>query len=266
MKDIRGIVTTIALVCLATLGCDGGDGNRATGGADSCAAGGIGDLDGGTEDGASVTDNRGTSDGGDGDNIVSVDSATSYWPAVLGNERTYSVTHADGTVHVRITSVIESSPTEFVQKTVIDGASTFFTDTYVINDNGLGISSSMYHFAPDDTSQMPVVWTPPLLVLPANLTPGFMSSITSTTPSRATLPADERDVTVNGVEAVTVPAGTFMALKISTYSVEYGQGGSGESHFTSWYARGIGLVKSVNGPPDKPKLANTTELVSYTKN
>jgi hypothetical protein len=50
------------------------------------------------------------------------------------------------------------------------------------------------------------------------------------------------------------------------YSVAYGLGGSTESHPTIWYARGIGMIKFITGPPTKPKLANTTELVSYTKN
>lgn len=48
--------------------------------------------------------------------------------------------------------------------------------------------------------------------------------------------------TVGGVEAVTVPAGRFQAVRVET---DYTSGGRRQKN-TAWYAPGVGLVKAVN--------------------
>ena len=71
-----------------------------------------------------------------------------------------------------------------------------------------------------------------------------------------------------GLETVTVPAGTFDALKVETQvdqQVTLDLPGVGRqtmdlSHrATSWYAKGIGMVRSVSQEPD----SMTVELVDY---
>ena len=64
------------------------------------------------------------------------------------------------------------------------------------------------------------------------------------------------DITVDGYESVTVPAGTFSnALKLTRYTA-YGTS-------TEWYADSVGFVKSVE-PADLPFPSFIQELTSYT--
>lgn len=66
----------------------------------------------------------------------------------------------------------------------------------------------------------------------------------------------ETTYTAVGYETVSVPAGTFKALKVEQSS---SMGGTNPDTQTLWYAQGVGLVKSVIFV-DKPVV---TELVSY---
>jgi len=89
------------------------------------------------------------------------------------------------------------------------------------------------------------LYSPGSLVLPSILVPGFSQdggftlTVGSGSPSTKT-----GTVAVAGVESVTVPAGTFQALRID--SVINGASSS------SWYANGVGLVKD-----------SSMQLVSY---
>lgn len=61
---------------------------------------------------------------------------------------------------------------------------------------------------------------------------------------------------VSGPESVTVPAGTFQAMKVMTKVV---QGGAPVTK-TYWYAGGVGMVKSMT---DTGAVKSTTELLEY---
>ena len=62
---------------------------------------------------------------------------------------------------------------------------------------------------------------------------------------------------VSGPETVTVPAGTFQAMKVMTKVV---QGGAPVTK-NYWYAGGIGMVKSMT---DTGSVKSTTELLEYS--
>jgi hypothetical protein len=62
---------------------------------------------------------------------------------------------------------------------------------------------------------------------------------------------------VSGPEAVSVPAGSFNAMKVMTKVV---QGGAPVTK-TYWYAGGVGLVKSMT---DTGSVKSTTELLEYS--
>ena len=61
---------------------------------------------------------------------------------------------------------------------------------------------------------------------------------------------------VSGPESVTVPAGTFQAMKVST---RVNQGGVVMKK-TYWYAGGVGLVKSM---AEASAVKSTTELLEH---
>lgn len=64
---------------------------------------------------------------------------------------------------------------------------------------------------------------------------------------------------VSGPEAVTVPAGSFNAMKVLTKVV---QGGAPVTK-TYWYAPGVGMVKSMT---DTGAVKSTTELIEHSSN
>jgi hypothetical protein len=79
--------------------------------------------------------------------------------------------------------------------------------------------------------------------------------------------------TAAGMEPVTVPAGTFDAMKIeieSTFDIQITlQGFSAPTtitgHSTVWYAPGVGMIKSMDvGQANGNTFTATTELQSYT--
>jgi hypothetical protein len=64
---------------------------------------------------------------------------------------------------------------------------------------------------------------------------------------------------VSGPETVSVPAGSFDAMKVMTKVV---QGGAPVTK-TYWYAPGIGMVKSMT---DTGAVQSTTELLDHSSN
>lgn len=62
---------------------------------------------------------------------------------------------------------------------------------------------------------------------------------------------------VSGPESISVPAGSFKAMKVTT---QVTQGGAPTTK-TYWYAPGVGLVKSMT---DTGAVKATTELLEYT--
>ena len=64
---------------------------------------------------------------------------------------------------------------------------------------------------------------------------------------------------VSGPDAISVPAGSYKAMKVTTKVV---QGGAPVTK-TYWYAAGVGLVKSMT---DTGAVKSTTELLEYRKN
>ena len=100
-----------------------------------------------------------------------------------------------------------------------------------------------------------------MLLLPADTSPGATGSSTSTVTSGATTYTITRSVTVNGTESVTVPAGTFSALKVTT---EVTQSNAGPSRYVMWWAPDVGLVKQVNSAGSTQTVTYLQELTAYS--
>jgi hypothetical protein len=94
------------------------------------------------------------------------------------------------------------------------------------------------------------------VIFPASTAPGYsettISSVTGVLPGTST-----RAVTVNGVEPVTVPAGTFTALKLTAYLAE------SDGYNVTWWVRGLGRVKIVNYSGSNPASTQTWLLTGY---
>lgn len=87
-------------------------------------------------------------------------------------------------------------------------------------------------------------YAPAYLVLPGDATPGSTASRITTLSSGGTpIITYTKTATVNGLESVTVPAGTFQALKVTAVTVR----STGSTTTTVvWWAAGLGSVKSLS--------------------
>ncbi len=102
-------------------------------------------------------------------------------------------------------------------------------------------------------------YAPPLLIFPADTTPGATASSTSTVTSGASVYTTTRALTVDGVETVTVPAGTFLALKVTTIITS---SNAPSVHNLAWWAPVVGRVKTINCQAAAPAVTTTWELTS----
>lgn len=106
-------------------------------------------------------------------------------------------------------------------------------------------------------------YSPAYLILPGNQATGSTSTSTSTvTIDGGTGTTYTKTSTVDGVESVTVPAGTFTALKVTSV-ISRSSGTTTTS--VRWWGEGVGLVKSVgyDGPVASGTPTFTWTLLAY---
>lgn len=100
---------------------------------------------------------------------------------------------------------------------------------------------------------MEAKYEPPKPYLVNPLTVGQKWQWTGLDPARVEVRESSRVV---GTESVTVPAGTFRAMKVVTEI-----SGAAEKTRTSWYADGVGLVKSIT---EAGKIKYGSDLTDYS--
>jgi len=180
-------------------------------------------------------------------------AAKGEWlPFAEGTRWTYAVRTADEAVTVHM--VCEGGDVR-----TLDGADTRYEFVYGRPEHmGHDATKSIYAMAPDgprefyfDGFALRLLHDPPLPLLPAGVKAWTWTGTLG-------LGNDERaaiaHVTVEGPETVTVPAGTFRALRVRA---EY----DAPVHaITRWYARGVGLVRMEIAGAEPA----TVELVAHT--
>lgn len=177
--------------------------------------------------------------------------------------RTYRVTPPSSAAFIQTDEVSRHVPPNATRTVVSAGAPTFLTRSFTF-DAGAVLLDGIGTYQADGTPAGTTTYVPPQLVIPASTTAGATASSTSTATTKAgetTTFTVTRSMTVNGVEAVTVPAGTFSALKITT---ALAQSNLPASHVVNWWAPGIGSVKSVGYADANPSATTVTELLRST--
>lgn len=129
----------------------------------------------------------------------------------------------------------------------------------VLSGGAVAVSSNMAHNG-SGAQTSSFTYSPPLVLFPADTTPGATWSSTSSVAGSGTSTVS-KSFTVNGVESVTVQAGTFTAVKLT---VAMTQTNAPPTTSVSWWAAGVGLVKSVSYPTATPALTATSELTAWT--
>ena len=191
---------------------------------------------------------------GSGANQSSGGAPVEYFPTTIGATWSYAVTPASGSGSTEQVENTAGSPSS-LSKTFTENNVSSHTDSFELDSSGIFITGSTY-----PTGQ--VTYAPPLLLLPSNTTPGFSTSTTSTE-QRSTGTTDTVTVagTVDGIETVTVPAGTFSALKVTRLMTRLITTPVGTSQNVKWYAPGVGCVRTVGTDPQG--AATTWDLTSY---
>jgi hypothetical protein len=165
-------------------------------------------------------------------------TTANYSPKTLGSTWTYLITTASSYTASETDTIIQSSITRYLLKYYFSSVTDYGIDDIVQMSNGTwGISKETYYNA-KGTVLFLSTFAPPSILEPSNWSVGTRESYTFTLTQSGVSSTSGTDIDVVGFEVVTVPAGTFNALKITfTNSV----GGT----ITNWYVDGIGCVKSV---------------------
>jgi hypothetical protein len=203
-------------------------------------------------------------------------SIADYFPTGTGTTWNFAVTVApttsapSGSSYSVSRQITQGSPTTVTMKSLSDTATatTYSVQEYEITDTGVVASSSNTYNVMNDAFTYGFLYLPPELLLPSNIGPGSTASSTSTvTPQGATSVqpyALTRDIVVNGIESVTVPAGTFSALKVTTHITGGPANAQIDSYNVHWYAPGLGDVKIVTYPTATPTATTTSELTAHS--
>lgn len=195
--------------------------------------------------------------GGGGNNGT---PTTNYYPIATGNTWTYNNT-SDGIngTYTSMSEIIQSSNSSYSIKFTTSQNDFYNMMNATLFSNGWGWTAA-FTFDASDSLLHTSTYSPSELVFPSNTSVGTHVSQTDihSTPNGSEL--HTVDITVDGVESVTVPAGTFSnALKLM-----YIHTLSGATFTeTQWYADGVGLIK-VTITSSATSSAFNQELVSYT--
>ena len=136
----------------------------------------------------------------------------------------------------------------------------------VVFKNGTTVLDMSQMFAGQQNSQMKVEITGVPMELPANMQPGQALKDANMTMSidMGIMKMKTTMTMTNGkclaIEDVTVPAGTFKCHKITQTVTTTIMGKTGTSRTVSWYAAGIGTIKT-ESYNDKEQLQTGQELI-----
>jgi hypothetical protein len=178
--------------------------------------------------------------------------------APLGATWTFRITDPDGTSYYATDTITQVSSTGDQERWDDPTASVYDVATYDTAGGRATMTEKVGYSKANNSVLYSFSYSPGFLLLPADLTPGTTASVTSLEANRLTgaVTPFAISLTVDGPDLVTVPAGTFEALKCTRVQ--------DSSYYTvRWSAPGVGLVKMISYPGFDPSQLTTTELVSH---
>lgn len=193
--------------------------------------------------------------GGPGEDQVVVDD---YARTALGSYQRYQTSGG-----VLDTTVITAATPQGYTRRVHAGSGAAYDETdHTVIDGALYIARSR-GYGPTGTLATETTYDPPALIVPADVTPGATGTTTSVvtvkTGSTTMTYTSQRDVTVVGVETITVPAGTFRALKVEAL-VANTSTSTQRGLNTVWWVPGVGRVRSQNSDPGTGAVTSWWDL------
>lgn len=169
--------------------------------------------------------------------------------------RTYQVTPPGGAAFIQTDEVDLYSPPGVTRTVRSSNASAYQERSFTIDASTVVLNSIT---TIDGAPVSVLTYSPPQLILPSSAAPGTTASSTSTVTGGATPFTLVRSVTVDGIESVTVPAGTFSALR-TTAHLTPSVGTATVS--VDWWAKSVGRVRSITYPAATPATTTVMELL-----
>ena len=167
----------------------------------------------------------------------------------VADEATWFYSHSDGT-----NSISTMSADDFGKFTITaEGSDSKFTIDGECTPDGIVIMNApgaMTTYTGDDGGSTVATVTSDGVSIPKDIGQGAQWAQTITVTTEAGISVIDTNYTAVGFENITVPAGDFYALKVeqSGYVTVFGQ--KVNMHGFTWYAEGVGVVKSVwDGAP-----------------
>jgi hypothetical protein len=191
-----------------------------------------------------------------------------YWPTSASSSWTYRVSDTTDSYFNQTITIQQSSAAGF--KLMGNSENGPFLSSWTISDRGVSLAASN-GVDPAGVEVPGTTYSPAILMLPLNASPGFTTStptnwtVWTSSSSSTTNPLTET-TTVVGTESVTVPAGTFTALKVR-HVADYPQWGLPHHDYAAWwFALGVGLIKKVAyaDASASSTAVGTTELIAYS--
>jgi hypothetical protein len=180
--------------------------------------------------------------------------AASYFPVRPGSYFEYL---ASGSTN-RIQVVASSPTTVTTRNTYSSTPNSYDLNDYVLTGGGAYMLTSRTCSTTSSVCGTSAAYAPPEVIFPSSSALGYSeTTVSSVTGAMAyTL---TRSLTVDGIESVTVPAGTFSALKITAHNVS----SPFDNYNVTWWVRGLGRVKILNYPSSNPSSTQTWVLTGY---
>jgi len=192
-----------------------------------------------------------------------------YYPTTVGATWTYDVAQSGAATYSQTMLDLDASATSATRKTTTGTAGSYTVSSYDLRSGEVDLTESVSHNA-DGSLVSTITYSPGTLLVPPGMTAGATASSTSimtvqgATATTATTSTVERAITIDGVETVTVPAGTFSAVKFTATIVTTPSAGTPtQTTMVRWHAAGVGMVKEIIYPSTSPSATTTWTLSSF---
>lgn len=180
------------------------------------------------------------------DNFDGTESEIYSMPIVTGNYAKFKVTTNSG-VYYSTNTITEVGSTYYIEKTTFSNRTGYTLTRYVLQNNRWKRSKMESYDSGIKSST--TTFSPYVNLLPSTIEIGSrdVQSYTATNSYNSTdynsTQNQQQTLTVQSLERIVVPAGTFDTVKINTKINTTSSLYSASSQSDSWYAKGIGMVK-----------------------
>jgi len=185
--------------------------------------------------------------------------AEPYDVRTLGSYQDYLVTLAAGGSYTYRNQVVATTAGGFTRRHTSSTSTDYQFNMLSVSGGSEYVERAENHTA-DGTLTSWTEYSPGFLILSSDTAVGSSDTTVSAVTGTAGDSTYTREVVVDGVESVTVPAGVFNALRTTAHITS---SAGGDTYLRYWWVRGIGRVKMAAWAASTPGSVNTWELTAH---